>query len=140
MRNRHASQRGFSMIVAVFLLVVLGALGAAMANLSVIQHTGLARDVQGARAYQAARAGIEWALYRSLVSSACAASASFVLPAQTLQSFTVTVTCTESATTPVMRQFVVTACNEPDGGNCPNANPTGEYVERKLQATIEKPQ
>jgi MSHA biogenesis protein MshP len=139
MKNRFASQRGFSMIVAVFLLVVLGALGAAMANLSVIQHTGLARDVQGARAYQAARTGIEWALYRSLVSKDTCPSTSFVPPAQTLQGFTVTVTCTAGGTVPEMWQFVATACNEPTGSSCPGTNPTGDYIERKLQVTIEKP-
>lgn len=54
-------QRGFSLVSAIFLLVVLAALGAAMVTFSTAQNQTLAMDVLGARAYQAANAGIEWA-------------------------------------------------------------------------------
>lgn len=56
-------QRGFSLISAIFLLVVIAALGAFAVTLSTTQHQSAALDVMGARAYQAARAGIEWAAY-----------------------------------------------------------------------------
>ena len=74
--------RGFGIVTAVFLLVVLAGLGAALVNLSTVQHTASALDVQGARAYQAARAGIEWGLYRQLRNNSCAApSSSLVIAA-----------------------------------------------------------
>lgn len=60
----HFRQRGFALVSAIFLLVVLAALGAVMVTLSVVQHTTSAQDVQGSRAYHAARAGIDWAIYR----------------------------------------------------------------------------
>ncbi len=60
MRGR---QRGFSLVSAIFLLVVLAALGAAMVTLSTSQNQGFSMDVMGSRAYQAANAGIEWAAY-----------------------------------------------------------------------------
>jgi MSHA biogenesis protein MshP len=143
MKSAIRLQRGFSMISAVFLLVVLAAIGAGLASLSATQHGSLALDVQGARAYQAARAGIEWGLYQSMVQfpapGACPATTSFVPAALTLKSFTVTVQCNDSSTTPVMRQLVAVACNEPDSsGDCPGATPTGEYVERRLQATVQR--
>jgi len=53
--------RGFAIVSAVFLLVILTALGAFMVTLSSTQNITSAQDVQGARAYRAARAGIEWA-------------------------------------------------------------------------------
>jgi MSHA biogenesis protein MshP len=56
-----AIQRGFSLISAIFLLVVLAALGAAMVTFSTSQNQNLALDVLGSRAYQAANAGVEWA-------------------------------------------------------------------------------
>lgn len=56
-------QRGFSLVSAIFLLVVLAALGAAMVTFSTAQNQNLAMDVLGSRAYQAANAGIEWAAY-----------------------------------------------------------------------------
>jgi MSHA biogenesis protein MshP len=55
--------RGFVLPSAVFLLVILAALAAFLVTISTTQNVTSAQDVQGARAYQAARAGIEWGLY-----------------------------------------------------------------------------
>jgi MSHA biogenesis protein MshP len=55
--------RGFSLPTAIFLLVILALLGAFMVSLSTTQNVMSAQDVQGSRAYNAARAGMEWALY-----------------------------------------------------------------------------
>ena len=54
------------MVSAIFLLVILAALGAFMLTFSTVQHTTAATDLEGARAYQAARAGIEWAAFQVL--------------------------------------------------------------------------
>ena len=53
-------QRGFSLVSAIFLLVVIAALGTFAVTLSTTQHQSAAMDVMGSRAYQAARAGIEY--------------------------------------------------------------------------------
>jgi len=53
-------QQGFSIITAIFLLVVLSFLGIAMVSFSTSQHQSAAMDVMGSRAYQAARGGIDW--------------------------------------------------------------------------------
>ena len=55
-------QRGFAAIAALFILVVLAAMGAFMVSISSSQQLGAAQDVQGSRAYWAAQAGLEWAL------------------------------------------------------------------------------
>ncbi|MEA5097068.1 MAG: hypothetical protein VB032_00840 [Burkholderiaceae bacterium] len=60
-------QRGFALVTAIFLLVVLAALGAVMVTLATVQHTTAAQDIQGSRAYHAARVGIDWAIYRIMV-------------------------------------------------------------------------
>ena len=110
-----AGSRGFAIVSAIFILVVLGALGAFIVNVSTHQQTGSALDVQGVRAYQAARAGVEWGVYQVQATPAynfsygpgpgpvgtalpntraCPASpTSFVPAAPTLAAFTVTVTC-----------------------------------------------
>lgn len=51
------------MITAIFLLVVLGTLGTLMVTFFAAQQQSSALDVMGSRAYQASRAGIEWAAY-----------------------------------------------------------------------------
>lgn len=58
--------RGFSIVTAIFLLVILAALGAFMLNVSSGQHLALAKDVDGSRAVQAARLGAEWGAYQVL--------------------------------------------------------------------------
>jgi MSHA biogenesis protein MshP len=88
-------QQGFSIVSAIFLLVVLAFLGTAMVTFSTSQHQSAAMDVQGARAYQAARSGIEWGIYQVLIPPAPACAGVAVLPAMagTLADFTVTVGC-----------------------------------------------
>jgi MSHA biogenesis protein MshP len=134
------SQHGFSIVSAIFLLVVLSGLGAAMLAFSNAQHTSSAQDMQGTRAYQAARGGLEWGIFKLMNPPApCFASpTSFVPPAPTLSSFTVTVTC-ESFTASGVTVYRIqsTACNQPGaGGACPGTPGGISYIERQLQVTL----
>lgn len=138
-----ARAQGFAIVSAIFLLVVLSALAAFIVQVSTQQQLGHAADIQGVRAYQAARAGIEWGLHNHLRNSACAASSSFALGGN-LAGFTVTVQCLpagvattndENGTALVIRRIVATACNQPTGaapGACPNVTPGANYVEREI--------
>jgi MSHA biogenesis protein MshP len=145
---RHA-QSGFSIVTAIFLVVVLAALGVFILTVTGVQQSSQALDVQGVRAYQAARAGIEWGAFQVLdpnnalgsAPPACPASP-FTLPALagSLSPFTVTVTCAATATTEGNRDIrvfamVSTACNQ---APCPNPAPAAGYVERQLTATLSK--
>ncbi|MGQ0579823.1 MAG: hypothetical protein ACT4PQ_13065, partial [Betaproteobacteria bacterium] len=102
-RNRAG---GFSLISAIFLLVVVTLLGAYVVTLSTSQHASEALDVEGARAYQAARAGINWGTWELLQAPASAYrtacdAATYAAPtsqalagmAGTLSAFTVDVQC-----------------------------------------------
>lgn len=143
---------GFALVTAIFLLVVLAALGAYVVTVSGVQHTTSALDVNGARAYQAARAGIEWGAYQAVQNSAGAyatacRSASTVATMTLggdLPAFSTTVTCTASSHTEagkpvVVYRLVTNACNIPAAGACPNATPgSGGYVERQLEAAVAK--
>lgn len=136
-------QRGFTIVSAIFLLVVLAGLGAAIANISALQHTSSALDVQGARAYQAARTGVEWGVYRQLISASCGSATSFTPPAPTLSSFTVTVTCiptTYANATPPITVYQVTsnACNLPNVAEpkCPGVSGGADYIERQVQVSF----
>lgn len=138
MSPRH--QSGFAIVSAIFILVVLAALGAFMVSVSTSQQIGSALDVQGARAYQAARAGLEWGLYQRMRASTCTSSSSFVPPATGLADFTVTVQCTSAADGsggPTVYTLMSTACNQPSAGACPNTtNPSGLYVERRMSVSF----
>ena len=150
--NWKLKERGFTIVTAIFLLVVLAMLGAFMLTLTGLQQSSSVLDVQGVRAYQAARSGVEWGAFQALdpnnaIGSAalptCPASPTHLTLAGSLSPFTVTVTCTATTTTEGNRNvatylIVATACNQPSGGSCPNANPSGGYVERQVQATLAK--
>ena len=49
---------------AIFLLVILAGLAAFLVHISTTQSITSAQDIQGARAYHAARAGVDWGLYQ----------------------------------------------------------------------------
>ena len=137
---RCRAQRGFSLVSAIFLLVVLAALGAAMLNIFTVHQASSVMDVQGARAYQAARAGVEWGLYQQLrvqapATSTCFNDATFSFPgAPTLRQFTVSVSCilTPGPGSLNRWQVTATACNQP-APTCPNQNASPDYIERVVQ-------
>ncbi|MBI4293685.1 MAG: agglutinin biogenesis protein MshP [Betaproteobacteria bacterium] len=139
-----AKSRGFTLVSAIFILVVLAGLGAAILVISTAQQVGSALDIQGSRVYEAARAGIQWGAYKQLrPPSSCAASTSFAFPtAPTLAGITVTVTCTTHADGsggPPVHVIQSTACNQPAGaapGSCPNPAPGANYIERRLKVTL----
>ncbi len=128
---------GFSIVTALFLVVVLSALAVAVMSLTTAQQTSSALDVLGARAYEAARSGVEYGLYQRQINGSCVASRSFPLGA-TLSSFTVTVLCTVNATPGMgaslnQTSVTATACNQPAAGVCPNPAPTSpDYVQRTV--------
>ena len=132
---------GIGLVTAIFLLVVLAGLGVAMVTIFTSQQQSSSLDVQGARAYQAARAGIEWGLFQQLRKDWCkddSKTESFPLPAtSSLSAFTVTVQCTMVAG-PVKRWVIVaTACNQSGaGGSCPNRSNNPDYVERQVEVQI----
>ena len=63
--NHYPVQSGFAAIAAIFLVVALAALGAFMVMFSNTQQLTSAQDLQGSRAYWAARAGLEWGIANS---------------------------------------------------------------------------
>lgn len=85
-------QAGFTLIQAIFILLVLALLGVAMMRLSGMQSRTGTFALQGARAYQAARSGVEWGAARVSAGNACNGS-------MTLDGFAVTVSCSSSVYT-----------------------------------------
>ena len=136
--------RGIGLVTAIFILVVLAGLGVAMVSFTTTQSATVAMDVQGERAVQAARAGIEWALYQKLVNGNTPCPQSFALPSNsTLAPFTVTVSCPATSTYALNGSSVTNtrllsvACNQPtSAGSCPNAAPGVDYVERQIEAEL----
>ena len=149
-RPRAPRAAGFAYIAAVVFLVVLAGFALAALRLSESAQATATQQVLGARAGQAARAGLEWAFYRLKAPGAtCVPVQSITLGDFVADTgFKVTLTCdmktySEGQTptaAPLMKnvfQLTATACNG-TAAACPdNAAVTGaDYVERKRSASI----
>lgn len=138
---------GLSLVTAIFLLLILSALGLYITNLSTVQHSTSALDLQGSRAYHAARSGLEFGAYQAIVAGACTATTNLALPAANFADFTaVTVRCastvhteTEGVNPKTLYRISAIACNRPAAGACPNPAPGANYVERELQISVINP-
>ncbi len=149
--NAPQRERGFGAIMAIVVVVIMASLAAALARVGTAQQSGLTQDLLSARAWVAARAGIEWGLFRAL-SSTTPADAWKTCSAQTqtldlsaTTGFHVAVYCDSTAynegesvpgTANVVRLFRIeaTACNS--SVSCPDpamATAPG-YIERVRQA------
>ncbi len=71
-------ERGFALVAAMFVMIVIALVVAAMSRLSVSQTESVDLSLQQARAYQAARAGLEWGIVRA-VRHDCSAASSFAV-------------------------------------------------------------
>jgi MSHA biogenesis protein MshP len=91
-------QAGFSLIAAIFLIVVLAALGAFAVQVAMTQYQGSTQELFEARGQAAAEAGIEYGANLTLQAPAICASTpssnTFTLTQGALKGFVVTVTCT----------------------------------------------
>jgi MSHA biogenesis protein MshP len=137
------NETGFSLVSAIFILVVLAVLGAALLTVSTLQHASAGIDVQGVRGYQAAASGVEWGLYRLLdpdgapaaALPACWAGTASVTPGGSLAAFAVATTCTRTTTTELGRDIgVYTIVSTATFGAAQQPN----HVSRTVSATLSR--
>jgi MSHA biogenesis protein MshP len=129
---RYARTRGFALLSAIFLMVVLAVLGFYLLSLAGAQQfTGL-WALQGSRAYYAARTGLQWGAHQAVNGGACNGSLS--VNAGAPQPFTVQVSCTATAATElgqtltVYRIEAVASSGDPSGPG---------YVSRRAVLTVQ---
>ncbi len=130
--------RGFALILALFLIVSLAAIGAYLLSVSNVQVESGIKDEEAARAYQAARAGLDWGAYRVLRNATCPAGTTTIALPANLAGFYAEVTCTpfgaenEGGTPVNTYRIQSTGCNA-----TPCSSGSGAaYVERQLQLTV----
>lgn len=127
-------ETGFGLVAAMFLIVIVALVIAAMARLAVTQNATTSMAIQQARAYQATRAGIEYGIARTLADQDC--DANF-----TLDGFSVAVSCSP-----------ITSVSVPEEGENKNARfrqvsaiaqfaevGTPDYAYRQLTSVVELP-
>jgi MSHA biogenesis protein MshP len=96
--SRLHSASGFTLVAALFLIVVVAALGAFAVRISSGQQQTVNLALLSARALAAANSGIEFGAYQALNGTGCA-SATLNLTEAGLNGFTVNVSCTATVHT-----------------------------------------
>lgn len=136
---RNVNQQGFTLISAIFLLVVLAVIGGFMVSIGGSQRATSSAALQGARAFQAARSGMEWAIFRVVNDSDCSNvnTNTFTLADAGLNGFTIRFACQRSIHSEAgvnnvnIFTLTATATNSTFG--------SADYVRRVLTATVSPP-
>ena len=130
------------MPVIVALVVVFATiLGTALVVISSSQHVGFGLDIQGVKAYYAARAGLEWGMYHALRTGfgGCAGiNGRDVVFNGNLAGFRARLDCkssvhNEGGVNVNLYAITATACNAAD---CTVGSTAIDYVNRQLRATV----
>ena len=132
-RRTVSSQSGFTLITALFLLIVVALLSVYLVTFRNVQQSTVLYAQQGARAMQAAHAGIEWGIYESVVNGNCSVNPPFTAAGTALNAFSIALNCTSSAHdeagVPIIT-YVLTSTAQT------GAYGTLDYVYRSLRATV----
>ena len=146
--NLFYRQRGFSLVTAIFILIVLAALGSYMVTIGGTNRATSSAALQGARAYQAARSGIDWSVY--MISTAADQTTArtncngiinannFTLNVAGLNNFTISTLCsfTTHSQQGLLNVTVYTITSTAtSGGNYGDL----DFVQRRITATISPP-
>lgn len=133
-------QSGFAAIAAIVIVVLLAALGGFMVSISGTQQLSSSQDVQGSRAYWAARAGLEWAIVAipatpALCPNAAPTQVAAASVPSPIEGFTIQVFCSrnsyaEGALTPTIYQFESRAFTGTVGSI--------GFIERSVTASLEQ--
>ena len=138
-RVRH--ERGFALVAAIFIVVVLAMLGIMMVTIGGMQRATAAAAAKGTRAFHAARSGIEWGSYQAVVGASCVAtsplgpptSPTFSLSVAGLDGFNVWVDCVSTPhreRSDTYNVYVITATATSGGFG------DADHVSRTLHATV----
>lgn len=131
----HAQQGGFALVAAMFVLIIIALVIAAMMRMAGNQHGSNSLAIQQARAYQAARAGLEWGISRALAGT-CLANQTLALTGSNLSEFDgAAVHCavqSYSENGNSVRIYTLTATAQ---NGAPGQRP--DYAYRSLSATVE---
>lgn len=95
MSRRAHAQAGFSLVSAIFILVILATAGVFMAKMSGVQQRTANLSLGGVRAFWAAHSGLEWGIHQTLTVGSCQ-TGTFTVSEGGSGGFSVTVACTST--------------------------------------------
>jgi MSHA biogenesis protein MshP len=139
MNRIHKTERGFAAIAAIFLLVVMAALGGFMLTFSNTQQLTSAQDLKGSQAYWAARAGLEWGMGNVIRQPSRTAACPTTDTNLTgfAGGFTADVTCERKVYTEGVKKIKIFSLTSTANSVAAEPGNVG-FIERSVSASIEK--
>lgn len=130
---RTSPERGFTLVTAVFIIVVVALLAAFMVTIGTTQRQVSTWSILGARAYAAAASGMERAVHGALAGGCAAVPAGFTLTGGTLAGYQVTLQCSAETVTEGTDTYAVYALTATASFGAPGS---ADFVGRTLTATV----
>ena len=125
--------KGFTLVAAVFILIILGLLSAFVVGISATTVSTSTAAMRGADAFYAAHSGLEWGINRTLALVSCPATTNLTLTQGSLNGFTVNVSCTqESFTENPLTITIHTITSKATKGSIGDK----DYASREMKITI----
>lgn len=118
--KRPARSRGFTLVTAVFLLVVVALVAGYALSIGTTQRADTTLSLLGKRGDFAARSGLEWGIAKVVQDNTCPVGTSFMPAGTGIDGFSVAVSCssatvTEGASTYPIFTLTVTATRGSEG-------------------------
>jgi len=127
--RRLSRAAGSALISALFLIIVLVGLGAAMVSLSTVQQDTANKSLLAARVYYGAKAGLDWAIQQAIAVPSCA-GATFSPAGSAFEGVSVDVTCVQSTYGAGNFTYYITSIATT------GTLGTLSYAERHMEATV----
>jgi MSHA biogenesis protein MshP len=128
--KRRSNSTGGALITAIFLIVVLTALGVAVSKLSNITQDTATKANLSAKVYYGAKAGVEWGIQQAIAAGWDCTAAGTPAMSGALSDVAVTVACTRS--THGLGNLVYYITSRATTGTVGGIN----YAERRMEATV----
>jgi MSHA biogenesis protein MshP len=133
-RRKGGTESGFSILIALFIIVVLGALAALVIETSGAGQTAPTLVLLEARAFAAAESGAGWGAYEAVTNHSCPGTTTLPLTANGLSGFSVTVSCSSTAHTEYGATFNVYVIQADASNGTFGQSP--DFVQRTIQFTV----
>lgn len=127
-----AGQGGMALVSAIFLLVVLAALGVFAVRINGVQQQTVTAALRASQAMSAARSGVSWATYRALNAGWCG-NATLSLTEAATAGFDVDIECSETVHTEgasTVTVFIIDVLSQAGTYGGP------DYVSRRLEVKV----
>jgi MSHA biogenesis protein MshP len=125
--------KGFTLVSALFLIVVVSLAGAFLVSLVGVERRTSSLGLLGARAFRAAQSGLEWGIAKAVADPSGCPAATLALAEAGLRGYSVVVSCSKSRHQDGARLITTFAlAAQAEHGVLGDA----DYASRRLRATV----